>query len=152
MSIFVIRQSIFMFRHGPCGANGGPLQQTKHTNTSAVKTILRLEELAQFVLSIVVFAQLPFAWWWYPALILLPDISMIGYTLNPQIGAFTYNLGHHKGLALAVGLAGVLLHVPVLMLAGVILFGHSSMDRMMGYGLKYSDSFKHTHLGAIGNP
>lgn len=24
------------------------------------------------------------------------------------------------------------------------------MDRIFGYGLKYSDDFKHTHLGMIG--
>ena len=36
-----------------------------------------------------------------------------------------------------------------LMLVGIILFGHSCMDRMLGFGLKYPDSFKNTHLGAI---
>ena len=36
------------------------------------------------------------------------------------------------------------------MLGGLILFGHSSMDRILGYGLKYPDSFEHTHLGMIG--
>ncbi|MBC8153381.1 MAG: DUF4260 domain-containing protein [Bacteroidetes bacterium] len=116
-----------------------------------MKTVLRLEELAQFVLSILLFAQLSFAWWWYPALILLPDISMIGYLINPRVGAYGYNLGHHKGLAVVVGIFGLLVQAPVVMLAGVILFGHASMDRMMGYGLKYSDHFKHTHLGAIGH-
>jgi hypothetical protein len=39
--------------------------------------------------------------------------------------------------------------LPVMQLAGVILFGHSSMDRIFGYGLKYSDSFQHTHLGML---
>jgi hypothetical protein len=43
----------------------------------------------------------------------------------------------------------ILAHQP-LQLAGLILFGHSSMDRVMGYGLKYPDAFQHTHLGMIG--
>ncbi|RIV17581.1 DUF4260 family protein [Fibrisoma montanum] len=116
-----------------------------------MKTVLKLEEFAQFALSIVLFSQLPYAWWWFPALILLPDISMVGYFINPRIGAIGYNLGHHKGIALLVGTIGLLTQQPVLMLAGIILFGHASMDRMMGYGLKYSDSFKHTHLGVVGN-
>jgi hypothetical protein len=30
------------------------------------------------------------------------------------------------------------------------LLGHSSFDRVLGYGLKYDDDFKHTHLGWIG--
>jgi len=35
--------------------------------------------------------------------------------------------------------------------AGLILFGHSCMDRAMGYGLKYFSGFQDTHLGKIGN-
>jgi hypothetical protein len=30
------------------------------------------------------------------------------------------------------------------------LFGHSNMDRLLGYGLKYPDAFQNTHLGVIG--
>ena len=31
-----------------------------------------------------------------------------------------------------------------------LLFGHSSFDRVMGYGLKHEDAFQNTHLGRIG--
>lgn len=115
-----------------------------------MKTLLKLEEVAQFLLSIVLFSQLPFAWWWFPALILVPDLGMLGYLINPKIGAYAYNLVHHKAVAIAIGAAGFLLGSPVLLLTGVILFGHSAMDRMMGYGLKYEDSFNHTSLGMTG--
>ncbi|WP_022923235.1 DUF4260 family protein [Serinicoccus marinus] len=27
---------------------------------------------------------------------------------------------------------------------------HSAVDRLLGYGLKFTDSFAHTHLGEIG--
>jgi hypothetical protein len=57
---------------------------------------------------------------------------------------------HHKGLAVAVYLLGYLLSVPWLMFAGTILLGHSSLDRVFGYGLKYPDAFQNTHLGRIG--
>ncbi len=30
------------------------------------------------------------------------------------------------------------------------LFGHSSFDRVMGYGLKHEDAFQNTHLERIG--
>ncbi|GAB3920638.1 DUF4260 domain-containing protein [Larkinella terrae] len=115
-----------------------------------MKTLLKLEEVAQFLLSIVLFSQLPFAWWWFPALILVPDLSMVGYLINPKIGAYAYNLAHHKAVAIAIGATGFLLANPVLMLTGVMLFGHSAMDRMMGYGLKFEDSFSHTSLGMVG--
>jgi hypothetical protein len=36
------------------------------------------------------------------------------------------------------------------LIAGIVLFGHSAFDRILGYGLKYPDSFNNTHLGRIG--
>ncbi|HSZ86410.1 MAG TPA: DUF4260 domain-containing protein [Puia sp.] len=115
-----------------------------------MKNILRLEELAMFLFSIFLFNQLHFAWWWFIILILIPDISMIGYLVNNKVGALCYNLVHHKGIALAIYVVGYYTHNEVLQLSGIILFGHSSMDRMMGYGLKYETGFTFTHLGAIG--
>lgn len=114
-----------------------------------MKTLLKVEEFAQFLVAILLFAQLPYAWWWFPALLLLPDLSMLGYLINTRIGAYAYNVVHHKGLAIAVGAVGLLVHQPDWMLAGIILFAHSCMDRIAGYGLKFTDNFKHTHLGQL---
>lgn len=114
-----------------------------------MKNMLKLEELAMFLLSVFFFSQLQFSWWWYPALFFAPDLSMLGYLANTRMGAYTYNFFHHKMLAIVVGLAGFYLHHESYMLAGIILFGHSSFDRILGYGLKYPDSFKNTHLGKL---
>jgi len=111
-----------------------------------MKTLLRLEEAAMFGLSIYAFSLTDFAWWWYLVLILAPDIGMLGYVVNTKVGAVTYNLFHHKAIAILVFIAGLALPNAWLELSGIILFGHASMDRMIGYGLKYSDNFKHTHL------
>jgi hypothetical protein len=116
-----------------------------------MKKLIAWEEAAMFGLSIFLFARLSFAWWWYPVLILTPDLSMLGYLANTRTGAWAYNFFHHKAVAIVVYIAGFYLNNEGLQLAGVILFGHSSMDRMLGYGLKYPDSFQHTHLGMIGN-
>lgn len=113
-------------------------------------SIIKIEELGQFLFSILLFSQLDYAWWVFPALLLLPDLSMAGYLANTKIGAWTYNLFHHKLLAIVVFGLGYWLGNSILSLTGIILFGHSSMDRMFGYGLKYKDDFKHTHLGWIG--
>jgi hypothetical protein len=115
-----------------------------------MKLLLKLEELAQLLLAVFVFAHLPFAWWMLPATFLLPDLSMLGYLAGPRVGAASYNLLHHKALAIAVGLAGWMLGLPVLMLAGTVLLFHSSFDRLLGYGLKYSTGFQDTHLGRVG--
>ena len=61
-----------------------------------------------------------------------------------------YNLFHHKGIAIAVFIAGLLLPNMLLQIIGIVLFGHSSMDRFFGYGLKTEEGFKYTHLGIIG--
>ena len=114
-----------------------------------MKTLLKSEEVIQFLAAIYLFSQLNFAWWWFPALILIPDFSMIGYLVNPAVGAVFYNVAHHKGLGIVMGLLGLMTGNQVLMLAGIILFAHSSMDRMLGYGLKYADSFKHTNLETL---
>jgi len=115
-----------------------------------MKNLIKLEEAAMLALSVYALISLHAAWWWYPLLILAPDVSMIGYSAGNKIGAFFYNLFHHKGIAIAVFTTGLLLNNPVIQLTGIILFGHSSMDRMFGYGLKLNQGFKNTHLGIIG--
>ncbi len=114
-----------------------------------MKNIIKIEELAMFILSIVLFNQLHFVWWWFIVLFFVPDLSMIGYAINTKIGAFSYNFFHHKAVAINIGLIGFYLHNEIYMLAGIIIFGHSSFDRILGYGLKYTDAFKNTHLGRI---
>ncbi|MCP4168955.1 MAG: DUF4260 domain-containing protein [Chloroflexi bacterium] len=115
-----------------------------------MKNLIRLEQLFLVILSIYLFSTLEYAWWWYAILFLTPDLSMAGYLAGPRVGAVTYNLVHHKGVAVALYVAGALLGSQPLQLAGVILLGHSSFDRVFGYGLKYPDSFQHTSLGMIG--
>lgn len=117
-----------------------------------MKNIIRLEEAIQLVLAIYLFSHLPFSWWIYVVLFLAPDISMLGYIFGARIGALCYNLFHHKGIAISVYLIGAYTSSDVVMLGGLLLFGHSAFDRILGYGLKYSDDFKHTHLGWIGKP
>ena len=115
-----------------------------------MKLLLKLEELGLLLFSIYLFTTLDFEWWWYLVLFLTPDIGMLGYVFSTSAGAFTYNLLHHKGIGFLVVIAGYALPEPYLLLAGSILLGHSAFDRILGYGLKYSDSFQHTHLGYIG--
>ena len=76
---------------------------------------------------------------------------MIGYLFRNKVGAILYNIFHHKGIAIAVYILGIYLSMPVCQLAGIILFSHSAMDRVFGYGLKYENGFKFTHLGEINN-
>lgn len=115
-----------------------------------MRNLTRLEELFLGLLAFYLFVRLPVAWWLFFVLILAPDVSMAGYAISPRVGAALYNAVHHRAVAVALYIAGGVLGVPWLQAAALILFGHSSFDRALGYGLKYPDSFQHTHLGRIG--
>ncbi len=117
-----------------------------------MRNLLKIEEFGLFALSAFLFAQLDYAWWWYPLLFFAPDASMVGYVWGPGPGAIVYNFVHHKALSVGLYVLGALVGVQALELTGLILLGHSSLDRVFGYGLKYPDSFHTTHLGLIGKP
>jgi hypothetical protein len=116
-----------------------------------MKNLLKLEELAMMALSVYFLTTLHvgISQWWYIPLFLAPDLSILGYAFGKKAGAFCYNLFHHKLSAIAVFMAGVFLQNEYLVLTGTLLFGHSSMDRLAGYGLKTIEGFKHTHLGVM---
>lgn len=116
-----------------------------------MRMTLKLEELAMLLLGIYTFGFLYFSYWIFLVLFFVPDIGMIGYFFGNKAGAFTYNLFHHKGLAIMIYLAGFFFLNEYLQLAGVVIFSHAAFDRLIGYGLKYEEGFKFTHLGEIGN-
>ena len=115
-----------------------------------IRPWLRAEGAATFAAGFAGFLFLGLPWWAFLLLLIVPDVSMVGYLRGPRVGAVLYNLVHDlatgvvvAGLGLAVG------NVP-LAAAGAILVAHSGMDRMAGYGLKLPDAFQNTHLGRIG--
>ncbi len=114
--------------------------------------MIKTEEAAITAISLYFLSEYTFglSTWVWVLLFFSPDISMLGYLINSRIGAYTYNLVHHRGIALVLVAIGLLLAADVLVATGILLFAHSSFDRMMGYGLKHIDDFKHTHLGWIG--
>ena len=122
-----------------------------------MKNLLKVEELVQCIVCVALLVGFRVEWWYYPLLLLGPDIGMLGYLINTQVGAFTYNLLHHKGIALLVVLLGFYVlpftdngDVNGSFCLGLVLYGHASMDRIFGSGLKFGDNFHHTHLGWIG--
>jgi membrane protein required for beta-lactamase induction len=115
-----------------------------------MKTALKTEEAMMLVLAVYLNTFLSYDAWLYWVLFLTPDIGLLGYTINPAVGALTYNTLHHKGVAILIYILGAVFSVELLQFTGLLLFGHSSFDRIFGYGLKYADGFHNTHLGLIG--
>jgi len=87
------------------------------------------------------YSQTDTGWTLFALLILLPDIAMLGYLAGPRIGAVSYNIAHNYLTAAASALVS-----PAIAL---IWIAHIAADRAIGYGLKYPDSFKSTHLDRL---
>ena len=100
---------------------------------------LRLEAVAAFVAGLAVFVAGGGPWLLAIPLLLVPDVSMIGYLRDARTGAFTYNLVHNWALGLAVlGLGVVVGRRTGWSWPAAILIAHVGMDRALGYGLKGS--------------
>ncbi len=116
-----------------------------------MKKVLLLEEVGQTALSIfgIYALHTNVAWWWLAILFFCPDISILGYLVSTKVGAICYNVFHHKLIAVFFIAIGFIYQSQTVLLLGFLLYGHASFDRVMGYGLKHFDSFKHTHLGML---
>jgi hypothetical protein len=120
--------------------------------TSAVDLIVRLEWLALLVVMCYAVSARDSSWLYFLLGFFAPDLGMLGYILSPKIGAFTYNILHNLAVAFPIALIGVFDQNETLFLIGAVLIAHISFDRMLGYGLKYADGFRHTHLGMLPKP
>ena len=118
--------------------------------TATVRGWLRIEGAAAFVAGLALFGWLGGQGLLAIPLLLLPDLSAVGYLRGPRLGAMTYNLVHNWALGLGVLGLGIASGIAPVAIAGAILVAHVGMDRAAGYGLKLSTSFQDTHLGRIG--
>lgn len=118
-------------------------------NMSLPSILLRLEGAAALAGSTALYSYfggelLPFV-----LLFLVPDLSLLGYLANARVGGLTYNVVHTylvPGLVLALGL---LTNTLVLSQIAGIWFAHISVDRMLGFGLKYLSETKDSHLQRV---
>lgn len=118
---------------------------------SSVLLLLRIEGLAVATVSAVLYARMGASWWLFAGLWLAPDLSMLGYLSGrPCTGARFYNAFHTYTVPIALWLAASFLHAHTLLPVALIWANHIGVDRLLGYGLKYSDGFKFTHLGGLG--
>ena len=116
-----------------------------------MKNILKLESVGLFILFTgAYFHFYSGTWGLYLALLFITDLSFAFYLITKKIGAIAYNIFHHQGVLVLLFLIGYFVKEDSIMKVALIFLAHSTFDRVAGYGLKYFDSFDHTHLGWIG--
>ncbi len=111
--------------------------------------LLRVEGVVVFAGAVAIYVALGGPWWLFLALLLAPDLSMLGYLAGPRAGSVVYNVFHIyllPGALLAFGLLG---GTPLAAQIAAVWLAHIGMDRTFGYGLKYPSGFKDTHQGRI---
>ena len=115
-----------------------------------VRSWLRLEALTVTIAGLMVWAGMGGGWVRFALLILVPDLSLLGYVWGPRVGAAVYNAAHSYALPLIIGVVGGALDHRLLVLVSALWITHIGIDRTLGYGLKYGTSFADTHLGRLG--
>ena len=120
------------------------------TASGSVLILLRLEGLAVAAVLAALYARTDASWGLFAALWLVPDLSMLGYLAGSCWGARSYNAVHSYVVPGVLALSALLLRAHALLPIALIWMNHIGVDRLMGYGLKYSDGFGWTHLGRLG--
>lgn len=115
----------------------------------APRVILRIEGSVLLAAAVAAYAMSGGSWALFAALVLLPDLSMLGYLIDQRRGAVLYNLGHSTVLPAFCTAGGLWLGNDLATGGGLVWLAHIGIDRAMGYGLKYPDGFKSTHLGKL---
>lgn len=107
---------------------------------------LQTEAATELLAAVLLFRQ-THQTWWLLALILLPDVAMLGYAAGTTLGAACYNLAHSQTAPILLCLAALEWHHPLVLALGLLWFAHIGLDRALAFGLKYDTDFQHTHLG-----
>jgi hypothetical protein len=101
------------------------------------------------VAAIVLYFHADYPWWLLAALVLAPDLSMLGYLAGPALGTAAYDAAHTYVFPIVLVAAGVIAGAEIAVELGLIWFMHIGVDRAIGYGLKYPTGFKDTHLQRV---
>jgi len=113
------------------------------------RALLRAEGVAVAVAAVALYFHADYPWWPLVALVLAPDLSMVGYLAGPRIGAAAYDAAHTYVLPVALAAIGLMVDADTAIQLGLIWLTHIGVDRAVGYGLKYPTDFKDTHLQRV---
>jgi hypothetical protein len=111
--------------------------------------LLRLEALLLLSASVAGYrVMLHGSGWLFALLFLAPDLSLSGYAAKQHMrfAAAVYNTAHNYILPALLGAAAWHWASPEAGQIAGIWIAHIAFDRVLGFGLKFPESFKPTHI------
>ncbi|WP_150285258.1 DUF4260 domain-containing protein [Rummeliibacillus sp. TYF-LIM-RU47] len=115
----------------------------------SLRKYIYFEYAIGFIICFLLYIHLEYSILLFILFLLVPDITMLGYLINTKIGSMFYNLGHSLIIPFSLFIIAFITDSTSLLMIVIIWIAHISMDRSIGYGLKYNDAFKNTHLQKI---
>lgn len=89
----------------------------------------------------------------FASLFFVPDITLLVYASGPgAVASMLYNLAHTYVLPALLGAFAFHSGHALPGQVSLIWICHIGLDRLLGYGLKYPESFKFTHMQSAANP
>ena len=118
--------------------------------------LLRLEAYCLSIAAIAMYAFfLHGSWLLLLVLFLMPDVALLGYVLprsqqpHSTFAPSLYNAFHTYSVPVLLFLAAWHVHALRTEQIGAIWISHIALDRALGFGLKFPDSFQKTHLQMV---
>ncbi|MEX2263638.1 MAG: DUF4260 domain-containing protein [Bryobacteraceae bacterium] len=108
--------------------------------------ILKVEGLVVLIAACILYARLGGGWGWFALSFMIPDVSILPYLARKRIGGTSYNLVHSYTLPLAVALWGFSQQHALTIGLSLIWIAHIGFDRALGFGLKFPQAFRPTHI------
>jgi hypothetical protein len=125
------------------------MSRARPSRPSLPSVILRLEGLAVLTVAAGYYAMQGFGWLLFVLLFLVPDLALVVFIFNRRAGALAYDIVHSYVLPLVLAAASFAIGYRLGLQLALIWLAHISMDRMVGYGLRYISTPNDTHLSRV---
>ena len=113
------------------------------------RVLLRLEGLVLFGCAIALYVREDYSILALVILFLAPDLSFVGLAGGPRVGAVAYDAAHTYVGPILLASASAIVEWDTGVMLGLIWLAHIGIDRAIGYGLRYPDAFRDTHLQRV---
>lgn len=112
-----------------------------------MSNFIRLENASVFLVTLCVYLMFDYSLSIFLLLLLVPDVFMLGYLFNKEIGSRIYNIGHTYIVPIFITLIYFLVQEALILQIALIWLAHISMDR--AFGLKYAFNFDKTTIQKV---